>query len=109
MLRFVLIKFPIAAAITDAFHVNTKIAPAPYKNEKRIHPCQKPVALYRWLLQNYAKKGDKILDTHVGSASSLIACEMEDFEYVGFELDKDYYEAATKRIKQFRSQQTLDL
>jgi site-specific DNA-methyltransferase (adenine-specific) len=67
--------------------------------EKRIHPTQKPVALYRWILQNYAKPGDKILDTHVGSGSSLIACIEEGFEYVGCELDKDYYEAASRRIQ----------
>jgi len=69
---------------------------------KRIHPTQKPVALYRWLLQNYAKQGDKILDTHVGSASSLIAFEKEGFDYVGFELDGDYFRDATKRLKQAR-------
>jgi len=75
--------------------------------EKRIHPTQKPVALYRWLLQNYAKPGDIILDTHVGSASSLIACEIEGFEYVGFEIDKEYYKAACKRIESFKKQLTL--
>ncbi len=74
------------------------------KNYLQIHPCQKPIALYRWLLQNYAKEGDLILDTHVGSASSLIACEVEGFDYVGFELDKDYYEAAQKRMKDHRAQ-----
>jgi len=72
--------------------------------EFRIHPTQKPVALYKWLLKNYAKEGDLILDTHVGSASSLIACEDMGFEYVGYELDKDYYDAAQKRLKEFRSQ-----
>ena len=67
--------------------------------DMKIHPTQKPVALYRWLLQNYAKPGYKILDTHVGSGSSLIACIEEGFEYVGCELDKDYYEAASRRIQ----------
>ena len=75
--------------------------------EQRIHPTQKPVKLYKWILHNYAKPNDKILDTHVGSASSLIACEDMGFEYVGFELDKDYYEAAQKRLAQFRSQLKL--
>lgn len=70
----------------------------------RIHPTQKPVALYIWLLQNYAKEGDIILDTHVGSASSLVACEDLGFEYVGFELDEDYYKAATERIAEWKSQ-----
>ena len=63
------------------------------------HPCMKPVALYKWLLHNYAKEGNLILDTHVGSASSLIACEDMGFEYVGYELDKDYYQAAMKRLQ----------
>ena len=67
--------------------------------EHRIHPTQKPVALYRWLLENYAKPGDLILDTHVGSASSLIACESMGFNYVGYEIDPEYYEAAKKRME----------
>ena len=73
----------------------------------RIHPTQKPVALYRWLLQNYAKAGDKILDTHVGSASSIIACLEEGFEYCGFELDEDYFNSAQKRIEQWKEQGRL--
>ena len=75
--------------------------------EKRIHPTQKPVALYRWLLQNYAKPNDLILDTHVGSASSLIACEIEGFDYVGFEKDKDYFRDSSKRIEQHLAQITM--
>ena len=70
----------------------------------KIHPTQKPVALYKWLLKNYAKPGDKILDTHVGSASSLIACHDLGFEYLGFELDPDYYRMATERLEQHKSQ-----
>ncbi len=70
----------------------------------RIHPTQKPVALYEWLLQNYAKKGDKILDTHCGSASSLIACHKLGFQYVGFELDEDYFKSATARLEAVKSQ-----
>ena len=74
-------------------------------NEKdRIHPTQKPVALYTWLLNNYAKKGDKILDTHVGSASSLIACHKLGFEYIGFEIDEDYFKSATARLEAVKSQ-----
>jgi len=72
--------------------------------EVRIHPTQKPVALYKWLLHNYAKEGDLILDTHVGSASSLIACEDMGFEYVGCELDKDYYNQAKERLERFKAQ-----
>jgi site-specific DNA-methyltransferase (adenine-specific) len=75
--------------------------------EDRIHPTQKPVTLYKWLLQKYAKPGDKILDTHVGSASSLIAFEEEGFDYVGFEIDKEYYDNAVKRIDTYRSQLKL--
>ena len=75
--------------------------------EGTIHPTQKPVALYEWLLTHYAKAGDKILDTHVGSASSLIACHNLDFRYVGFELDPDYYEMSTKRLEAVKAQSRL--
>lgn len=73
----------------------------------RIHPTQKPVALYKWLLKNYAKEGDKILDTHVGSASSLIACHQMGFEYVGFEIDREYYEIANERLEMAKAQMSL--
>ena len=75
--------------------------------DKRIHPTQKPIALYRWILKNYAQAGWKILDTHVGSGSSLIACEREGFDYVGFEIDTDYYKSACKRMERERAQLTL--
>lgn len=75
--------------------------------EVKIHPTQKPVALYEWLLTNYAKQGDKILDTHVGSASSLIACHNLGFQYVGFEIDKEYYEESLKRLEAHKSQVSL--
>jgi site-specific DNA-methyltransferase (adenine-specific) len=75
--------------------------------EIRIHPTQKPVALYKWLLQNYAKQGDKILDTHVGSASSLIACLDLGFDVTGCELSKRYYDASMKRINEFLAQGKL--
>ena len=73
----------------------------------KIHPTQKPVALYKWLLTNYANNGDKILDTHVGSASSLIACHNLGFDYVGFELDKEYYKLASKRLETEKSQLSI--
>ena len=73
----------------------------------RIHPTQKPVALYKWLLTNYAKPGDKILDTHVGSASSLIACHDLGFEYLGFEIDPDYYAKAKERLEAHKAQLNL--
>ena len=66
--------------------------------EIRIHPTQKPIALYEWILSRYAKDGDIILDTHVGSASSLIACYNTNHKFVGFELDKYYYELSKKRL-----------
>lgn len=77
------------------------------KNEKRIHPTQKPVALYEWTLTKYAKPGDKILDTHVGSASSLIASHNLGFDYVGFEIDKTYFYMANKRLKAHKAQRTI--
>lgn len=77
--------------------------------ENRIHPTQKPVALYRWLLKNYAKPGDKILDTHLGSGSSRIAADMEGFDFYACELDKDYFEASCKRFEEYRSQLKLNL
>jgi len=75
--------------------------------EGTIHPTQKPIALYKWLLSNYAKPGDKILDTHVGSASSLIACHQMGFEYWGFELDPDYFKAATERLNEAKAQVSM--
>lgn len=77
------------------------------KDSAKIHPTQKPVALYLWLLQNYAHRGDKILDTHVGSASSLIACHRMGFEYWGMELDADYYKAANERLEREKAMQPL--
>ena len=67
--------------------------------EFRIHPTQKPIKLYEWLLTNYAKDGDKILDTHGGSFSSAIACNNLGFDFTGIELDADYYNAAVKRVE----------
>jgi site-specific DNA-methyltransferase (adenine-specific) len=76
-------------------------------DRNRVHPTQKPVALYEWLLMNYAKENDKILDTHLGSGSIAIACHNLGFELTGCELDKDYYEAAMQRIEQHKQQQRL--
>lgn len=77
------------------------------EKEYRIHPTQKPAALYKWLLQNYAKEGYKILDTHVGSGSSIIACLDLGFDVTGFELDKEYYDKSMKRITDFTDQGKL--
>ncbi len=76
-------------------------------NGGRFHPTQKPVALYKWLLDNYAKEGDKILDTHLGSGSIAIACHDYKFELTACELDKDYYEAAHKRFKDHAKQLSM--
>ena len=77
------------------------------QKEIRIHPTQKPVALYRWLLQNYAKPGDKIIDTHSGSGSCAIACHLEKFEFLAIEKDEDYYKASVKRLEEIRQQGVL--
>ena len=72
--------------------------------KEKYHPTQKPIALYEWLLMNYAKENDKILDTHLGSGSIAIACHNLGFDLTACELDKDYYEAAMKRIQQHKQQ-----
>lgn len=74
------------------------------QRENRIHPTQKPVALYKWLLGKFASPGDKILDTHVGSASSLIACYQMGFEYWGFEIDPIFYKDASERLENAKAQ-----
>lgn len=73
----------------------------------KVHPTQKPVALYRWLLANYAKPGDRILDTHLGSGSSRIAAYDMGFDFTGYELDKDYFDAQEKRFQLAIQQQSL--
>ena len=77
------------------------------KKETRIHPTQKPIALYKWLLHKYAKPGDRILDTHGGSRSLAIACHQMGFDHVSCELDKDYHEASVKRFKEQTKQLSL--
>ncbi len=73
----------------------------------RIHPTQKPVQLYTYILKNYTKEGDTILDTHVGSGSSRIACYEMGFEFTGYEIDIDYWKAQEKRFNIVKNQQTL--
>ena len=73
-------------------------------SEGRMHPTQKPVTLYEWLLMNYAKEGDKILDTHLGSGSIAIACHNLGYDLTGYEIDKQYFEAAKKRIDKHKRQ-----
>ena len=73
----------------------------------RIHPTQKPVSLYKWLLNKYAQPGNKILDTHMGSQSSRIAAFQMGFDYYGWEIDKEYFEAGNKRFKEQTAQLKL--
>lgn len=92
-----------------SFEIAAKKCFIPYSgfigiDTKRIHPTEKPVKLYKWILQNYANPGDKILDTHGGSFSSVIACLEMGFEYIAFEIDKDYYYNGLKRINDYLSQ-----
>lgn len=77
------------------------------QKEFRIHPTQKPVQLYKWLLENYAKPAQRILDTHLGSGSSAIAAHYFGCDFVGIEIDKDYYDAACKRFDDETAQQAL--
>lgn len=92
-----------------SFNDNAKVFEfAPQGNKEiRFHPTQKPIELYYWILNRYSKEGDKILDTHVGSASSLIACHDMHRDFMGFEIDKTYYEKATERMEKHFSQTTL--
>ncbi|MDV4130779.1 site-specific DNA-methyltransferase [Elizabethkingia anophelis] len=90
------------ASLSKGLSTTSKIfefAPQGKKTDPRIHPTQKPIELYKWLLDKYAKSGDKILDTHLGSGSVAIACFDYGFELTACELDKDYYDSACKRIK----------
>ena len=93
-----------------SFNDNAKIfkcTPQGKAGDSRFHPTQKPVALYEWLLNRYAKPGDTILDTHVGSASSLIACHNTNHKYVGFEIDETYYKLAKERIERETAQMNI--
>jgi site-specific DNA-methyltransferase (adenine-specific) len=73
----------------------------------KIHPCQKPITVYDWIMQKYAKPNDLILDTHLGSGSSRIAAYKGGFNFVGFEIDAEYYEKQEKRFNDFKSQLRL--
>jgi len=77
------------------------------KDDPRFHPTQKPIALYQWLLQKYAKPGDRILDTHVGSGSSRIACWELGFDFVGCEISSYYWEKQEQRFKEYQTQPKL--
>lgn len=90
-----------------SFSTNAKVFEKAPQDKSRFHPTQKPVALYKWILANYANDGDLILDTHVGSASSLIACEEMGFKYVGFEIDENYYKQGKERLEQCKAQVSI--
>lgn len=78
-----------------------------YRNSELIHPTQKPVKLYEWLLKNYAKAGDKIIDTHFGSLSIGVACHSMKHDLTAFEIDKDYFEAGKARLEEHQKQEVL--
>ncbi|MFA6931653.1 MAG: DNA methyltransferase [Lentisphaeria bacterium] len=93
-----------------SFNANSKIfdgAPQGTSSDPRIHPTQKPVALYEWLLTHYAKPGDRILDTHLGSGSSRIAAYNLGFDFAGYEIDKDYFDAQEERFAAHTAQCSL--
>jgi len=93
-----------------SFNDNAKwieIAPQGNPGKARFHPTQKPVKLYQWVLKNYAKQGNKILDTHLGSGSIAIACWDMGFDLTGYEIDADYYAAAVKRLENHKKQLTF--
>jgi site-specific DNA-methyltransferase (adenine-specific) len=90
----------IPAKIFKHLHVNTK-------DKNKVHPTQKPIELYKWILDKYAKQGDKILDTHLGSGSIAIACHDYGFDLTACELDKEYYDKAMQRINNHKAQQKL--
>ena len=75
--------------------------------EQRFHPTQKPVKLYEWILDNYAKDGDTILDTHLGSGSIALACHNRGFDLTGFEIDSEYFDNAVERLRVHQSQLTM--
>ena len=95
------------AALSDGLGTTCKVYEVATNSKGKIHPTQKPVKLYEWLLTNYAKEGDKILDTHLGSGSSAIAAHYGGFDFVGCELDEDYFKAASERFDREMAQVAL--
>jgi len=101
------VSFAAAELAWTSFDKVIKLYSRSSADKNRIHPTEKPADLYKWLLQNYAKEGDKILDTHLGSGSIAIACHDLKFDLVGYELDKEYYDSACDRLAKHRSQGLL--
>ena len=90
-----------------SFNKHPKIVKINSNQLDRIHPTQKPVKLYEWLLDNYAKEGDRILDTHLGSGSIALACHNRGYSLDAYEIDEEYYNAATERLRVHKSQLTI--
>ena len=90
-----------------SFNKHPKIVKINSNQLDRIHPTQKPVKLYEWLLDNYAKEGDRILDTHLGSGSIALACHNRGYSLDAYEIDEEYYNAATERLRVHQSQLTI--
>jgi len=92
-----------------SFNSNAKVFEAMPQDSTRFHPTQKPVALYRWIFRHYAKPGDKILDTHLGSGSSRIAAYDAGLDFVGYEIDKEYFDKEEERFAKHTAQENLFL
>lgn len=92
------------ASLSEKLGTTSKWIEIAPQNPNRIHPTEKPVKLYEWLLMNYAKEGDKILDTHLGSGSIAIACHNLGYDLTACELDKEYFDKAIKRINNHTAQ-----
>ena len=90
-----------------SFNDNAKLFKYAPQDKERFHPTQKPVALYEWVISRYAKDGDKILDTHAGSGSCLVAAYNLGHEYLGIELDPYYFQKAEERLETIKSQMRL--
>lgn len=97
----------IASLSEDLSTVSTLVQISTYILEKKIHPTQKPTELYRWIFKNYAKPGMRILDTHLGSGSSRIAAYDAGLDFVGCEIDKDYFDAQERRFEAYIAQRSL--
>ena len=95
------------ASLSENLGTTSKWIEIQPQNPNRIHPTEKPIKLYEWLLMNYAKEGDKILDTHLGSGSIALACHNLGYNLTACELDTEYYNAAMKRLKQHQQQLTM--
>lgn len=90
-----------------SFNDNAKVFEHVPQGKDRIHPCEKPVALYEWIYSRYAKEDDKILDTHLGSGTSRIAAYNLGFDFVGYEIDKVYFDLQEERFKRHSAQVTF--